>query len=125
MSAGREEGGRRPLQRVQLSATDVLVCARGGGGLLAERMALVGALWAGGVRAELLHAASPSLTEQYQYASARGVRWLVTINGARLRSADTLEVKCLERRIEEAVPYHEVTTPSSRLSLPRAPQYDS
>uniref|UniRef100_A0A061SEW0 Eukaryotic translation initiation factor 2-alpha kinase 4 n=1 Tax=Tetraselmis sp. GSL018 TaxID=582737 RepID=A0A061SEW0_9CHLO len=93
---------------LQLSSADVLVCARGGGGLLRERMALVAALWARQIKAEMLHAASPSLTEQYQYASIRGMRWLVTLEDARLKTADTVTVKCLERKMEEQVPYSEV-----------------
>ena len=99
--------GSGTTPELQLSNTDVLVCARGGGGLLRERMTLVSALWAKHIRAELLHAASPSLTEQYQYASAHGVKWLVTLEEARLRSADMVTVKCLERRIEEHVAYPE------------------
>lgn len=98
---------------LQLSDTDVLVCARGGGGLLRERMALVAALWANHVRAEFLHAVSPSVTEQYQYAGVRGIKWLVMLEEARLRSADTVTVKCLERKVEEHVPYKEVNAPAN------------
>ena len=32
---------------------DVLVCARGGGGLLRDRMALVSQLWSAGIKAEV------------------------------------------------------------------------
>jgi len=46
------------------AATDVLVAARGGGGLLAERLALTAALWQAGVRAETLPQPAPSMTKQ-------------------------------------------------------------
>jgi translation initiation factor 2-alpha kinase 4 len=58
---------------------DVLVCSRGGGGMLTERMQLVGRLWAAGIRAETMHVMSPSTTAQYDYARSRGLAYLVTI----------------------------------------------
>ena len=61
---------------------DVLVCSRGGGGLLRERMQLVRSLWDAGVAAEMLHAAAPSLTDQYEYANSRGIPWLVIIQAS-------------------------------------------
>ena len=42
------------------------MCARGGGGLLRERMRLAATLWAAGLRAELLPVAAPSSTAQYE-----------------------------------------------------------
>ena len=71
---------------------DVLVCARGGGGLLKERMALVADLWAAGLRAEMMQQAAPSLTAQYEYAHARHIPWLLIIHGATLSAADTVKV---------------------------------
>jgi hypothetical protein len=70
----------------------VLVCARGGGGLLRERMALVSSLWAAGLAAELLPAAAPSATAQYEYARAAGIAWMVTLQAATLSSSDTVVV---------------------------------
>lgn len=58
----------------RLSQADVLVCSRGGGGLLKERMALARSLWDAGLSAELLPQAAPSLTEQYEYAQSRASR---------------------------------------------------
>lgn len=51
-----------------------MVCARGGGGLLRERMALVAALWAAGIRAELLPAAAPSVSHlsSFPYSTPPG-----------------------------------------------------
>lgn len=68
------------------------MCARGGGGLLRERMALAAALWAAGIRAELLPAAAPSSTAQYEYARAAGIPWMVTLNAATYSAADTVVV---------------------------------
>ena len=72
----------------RLSQADVLVCSRGGGGLLKERMALARSLWDAGLAAEMLPQAAPSLTEQYEYAQSRGIPWLVIIN------ANTFEGGC-------------------------------
>lgn len=66
----------------RLSQADVLVCSRGGGGLLRERMALARSLWDAGLAAEMLPQAAPSLTEQYEYAQSRGIAWLVIINAS-------------------------------------------
>lgn len=75
---------------------DVMVCAKGGGGLLKERMALVADLWAAGLRAEMLQQAAPSLTAQYEYAHARHIPCLLIIQGPTLSPADTVKVRpCL------------------------------
>ena len=71
---------------------DVLVCAKGGGGLLKERMALVADLWGAGLRAEMMQQAAPSLTAQYEYAHLRHIPWLLIIHGATLSAADTVKV---------------------------------
>lgn len=71
---------------------DVLVCAKGGGGLLKERMALVADLWAAGLRAEMMQQTAPSLTAQYEYAHLRHIPWLLIIHGATLSAADTVKV---------------------------------
>lgn len=92
----------------RLSAADVLVCARGGGGLLRERMALVRSLWEEGLAAEMLPQAAPSLTEQYEYAHARGIAWLVIISGASFAAADRVSVKNLRNNKTEEVPSEQV-----------------
>ena len=72
---------------------DVMVCAKGGGGLLKERMALVADLWAAGLRAEMMQQAAPSLTAQYEYAHARHIPCLLIIQGPTLSPADTVKVR--------------------------------
>ena len=73
----------------------MLVCAKGGGGLLKERMALVADLWAAGLRAEMMQQAAPSLTAQYDYAHVRHIPWLLIVQGATLSAADTIKVRAL------------------------------
>ena len=43
----------RQLRDVVPAQADVLVCARGGGGMLRDRMTLAAQLWAAGIRAEV------------------------------------------------------------------------
>ena len=71
---------------------DVLVCARGGGGMLRERMALLSSLWAAGIKAETAPAAAPSMTAQYEHASARSIAWLVVLQPDTLSASDTVKV---------------------------------
>jgi hypothetical protein len=66
------------------AALDVLVAARGGGGLLRARLELTTALCDAGLRAETLPQAAPSLTEQYAHAARRAARLLVIIADAGL-----------------------------------------
>lgn len=80
------------------------MCARGGGGLLRERMALVAALWGAGLAAELLPAAAPSATAQYEYARAAGIAWMVTLQAATLSSSDTVVVSCSKGYKETCAP---------------------
>lgn len=87
-------GGGETVGR--LSASDVLVCARGSSsgntsgkgrkitertsGKVMERVRLVRLLWAAGIAAETLCSAGPSLTDQFAYASSHGIPWLVIVN---------------------------------------------
>ncbi len=77
------------------------MCAKGGGGLLRERMALAARLWEAGIRAELVHSASPSQTAQYEYAGARAIPWLVTINAATFSTTDTVRVRLILLRARQ------------------------
>ncbi|KAG2496142.1 hypothetical protein HYH03_005744 [Edaphochlamys debaryana] len=112
-AAAAAVGGGAPLglQSLEASKADVLVCARGGDGALAQRMALTAALWAAGVRAELMPKPSPSLSEQFAYAQARGVR-AVVILGDKEAAAHDVKIKSLDKRGDSAV-----------VSLQEAPRY--
>ncbi|KAH7572811.1 hypothetical protein JRO89_XS03G0018000 [Xanthoceras sorbifolium] len=61
------------------TSTSVLVCSRGGGGLLVERMELVAELWEENIKAQFVPIPDPSLTEQYEYASEHDIKCLVII----------------------------------------------
>ncbi|XP_006443036.2 eIF-2-alpha kinase GCN2 [Citrus clementina] len=61
------------------AGTSVLVCSRGGGGLLVERMELVAELWEENIKAQFVPVPDPSLTEQYEYASEHDIKCLVIL----------------------------------------------
>ncbi|KHN25293.1 Putative serine/threonine-protein kinase GCN2 [Glycine soja] len=61
------------------ASINILVCSRGGGGLLVERMELVAELWEENFKAEFVPTPDPSLTEQYEYANEHGIKCLVII----------------------------------------------
>eukprot|EP00271_Cylindrocystis_brebissonii_P022999 TRINITY_DN917_c0_g2_i2.p1 TRINITY_DN917_c0_g2~~TRINITY_DN917_c0_g2_i2.p1 ORF type:complete len:836 (+),score=187.63 TRINITY_DN917_c0_g2_i2:294-2801(+) len=107
-SAARQaEGGLDGLSGSELlnaGAADVLVCSRGGGGLLTERMEVVAELWEGGIKADYVCAVAPSLTEQYEYATACGIHFLVILGQAALAASAAVKVRHLEKKSEEEVP---------------------
>lgn len=82
---------------------EVLVCSKGGGGLLRERMEVVSELWDGNIKADFVHSLSPSLTEQYEYAHEHGIKWLVILTEAGLTHANSVKVRHMEVRVEEDV----------------------
>ena len=59
---------------------DVLVAAKGGGGMLPQRLALVRSLRAVRVRCETLPSPAPPLTDQYSRAASSGARLLVLLS---------------------------------------------
>ncbi|CAG9460030.1 unnamed protein product [Pedinophyceae sp. YPF-701] len=71
----------------------VLVCSRGGGGLLRERVTTCAALRAAGVSCEIAPGAAPSRQEHHAYANARGIRWLVWLEADRLASAGVVRIR--------------------------------
>ncbi|KAH7351668.1 hypothetical protein KP509_19G008700 [Ceratopteris richardii] len=85
------------------SGIEVLVCSKGGGGLLRERMEIVSELWDGNIKADFVHLPSPSLTEQYDYANEHGYKWLVMITEADLEGGNNVKVRNMETRKVEAV----------------------
>ncbi|XP_078447574.1 protein kinase family protein isoform X2 [Wolffia australiana] len=57
----------------------ILVCSRGGGGMLEERMELVAELWQANLKAEFVLLQDPSLTLQYEYAYEHDFKCLIII----------------------------------------------
>lgn len=106
----------------RLSASDVLVCSRGSGGVskssrltertsgrLMERARLLRLLWDAGIAAEMLPSAAPSLTDQFAYANTHGIPWLVIVNADEVTSTEVVKIKHLHSRLEEDLPVAELT----------------
>uniref|UniRef100_A0A453CAJ2 Histidyl tRNA synthetase-related domain-containing protein n=1 Tax=Aegilops tauschii subsp. strangulata TaxID=200361 RepID=A0A453CAJ2_AEGTS len=88
------------LPRIENSIS-VLVCSKGGGGLLNERMELVAELWEANIKAQFVPQEDPSLQEQYEYASDHDIKCLVFITEAGLSQTDlvkVLDISMQERR---------------------------
>ncbi|KAF3455639.1 hypothetical protein FNV43_RR00277 [Rhamnella rubrinervis] len=84
------------------ASTSILVCSRGGGGLLEERMELVAALWENNIRAEFVPNPDPSLTEQYEYANEHDIKCLVIMTDG------SVKVRHLDLKKEKEVPREDV-----------------
>ncbi|XP_015058297.1 eIF-2-alpha kinase GCN2 isoform X3 [Solanum pennellii] len=83
--------------------TNVLVCSRGGGGLLIERMELLAELWEENIRAEFVPLCDPSLREQYEYANEHDIKCLVIITDTGVSQKDSVKVRHLELKKEKEV----------------------
>uniref|UniRef100_A0A0E0KS85 non-specific serine/threonine protein kinase n=1 Tax=Oryza punctata TaxID=4537 RepID=A0A0E0KS85_ORYPU len=70
----------------------VLVCSKGGGGLLNERMELVAELWEADIKAQFVPQEDPSLQEQYEYASDHDIKCLVFITEAGVSQTEVVKV---------------------------------
>ncbi|KAL1361870.1 hypothetical protein HN51_010188 [Arachis hypogaea] len=85
------------------ASTSVLVCSRGGGGLLMERMELVAELWEENFKAGFVPIPDPSLTEQYEYANEHDIKCLVIITDAGVSQTGSVKVRHLEYKREKNV----------------------
>ncbi|KAK7262583.1 hypothetical protein RJT34_30157 [Clitoria ternatea] len=85
------------------ASTNILVCSRGGGGLLVERMELVAELWEENFKAEFVPTPDPSLTEQYEYANEHDIKCLVIITDTDFSLTDSVKVRLLEHKREKNV----------------------
>lgn len=70
-------------------------------------MELLSQLWAIGIAAELVPRSHPSLSEQYEYAHTRGIKWLVILDDKTLGPGQTVRVKTLDRKGED-IPVYDV-----------------
>ncbi|KFK40246.1 hypothetical protein AALP_AA3G349200 [Arabis alpina] len=86
-------------------STSVLVCSRGGGGLLVQRMELAAELWEKSIKAEFVSTPDPSLTEQYEYANEHDIKCLVIIteSGVTENQIEFVKVRHLESKREKVV----------------------
>ncbi|ONK57837.1 uncharacterized protein A4U43_C09F4700 [Asparagus officinalis] len=87
---------------------NVLVCSRGGGGLLHERMELVSELWQANIKAEFVPLSDPSLTEQYEYAADHDIKCLIIITEAGVSQTGLVRVRHLELKKEKDVERGEI-----------------
>ncbi|XP_066344278.1 eIF-2-alpha kinase GCN2-like [Miscanthus floridulus] len=78
------------LRRIEPSIS-VLVCSRGGGGLLTERMELVAELWKANIKAQFVPQEDPSLQEQYEYASDHDIKCLAFSTESGLSQTDLVK----------------------------------
>lgn len=85
------------------SSITVLVCSRGGGGLLQERMEFVAELWQANIKAQFVPQPDPSLKEQYEYASEHDIKCLIIITEAGLSQTDLVKVRHLDLKKEKEV----------------------
>ncbi|PAN38837.1 hypothetical protein PAHAL_7G201600 [Panicum hallii] len=97
----------RLLSRIEPSIS-VLVCSRGGGGLLNERMELVAELWKANIKAQFVPQEDPSLQEQYEYASDHDIKCLVFITESGLSQTDLVKVRHLDFKREKDVKREEL-----------------
>ncbi|KAL6650949.1 hypothetical protein ACP70R_009874 [Stipagrostis hirtigluma subsp. patula] len=97
----------RLLSRIEPSIS-VLVCSRGGGGLLNERMELVAELWEANIKAQFVPLEEPSLQEQYEYANDHDIKCLVFITEAGLSQTDLVKVRHLDAKREKDVKREEL-----------------
>ncbi|GMH19767.1 hypothetical protein Nepgr_021608 [Nepenthes gracilis] len=91
----------RPL-RIEASIS-ILVCSKGGGGLLEDRMELVAELWDSSIKAGFVPSSDPSLTEQYEYANEHDIKCLVIITDTGVSQQDSVKVRHLELKREKEV----------------------
>ncbi|GAB4825465.1 eukaryotic translation initiation factor 2-alpha kinase [Ancistrocladus abbreviatus] len=82
---------------------NILVCSKGGGGLLEERMELAAELWESNIKAEFVPSSDPSLTEQYEYANEHDIKCLVIITDSGVSQKDSVKVRHLELKKEKEV----------------------
>lgn len=86
----------------------VLVCSKGGGGLLLERMELVAELWQANMKAEFVLLSDPSLTEQYEYAAEHDIKFLIIITEAGLTQTGHVKIRHLELKREKEIKRGEI-----------------
>ena len=101
-----EERERAKNPVVRATQTEVLVASIGPN-LVKQRMSLAAQLWAAGVKAEYLFAASPNMQKQLTYALEAGIPLLVIFGEDEL-TAGVLKVKRLADHEEITVPRAEL-----------------
>ncbi|XP_024962899.1 eIF-2-alpha kinase GCN2 isoform X1 [Cynara cardunculus var. scolymus] len=91
------------------SSRSILVCSRGGGGLLEKRMELVAELWEDDIKAQYVPLLDPSLTEQYEYANEHDIKCLVIISDTGVSQKGSVKIRHLELKREKEVSRESLT----------------
>lgn len=100
-----------------VSSADVLVCSKGSGATnnvatkiteralsrIHERVKILKMLRESGIRADMMSAIAPSMTEQFAYASERHIPYLVIIDVDDLQMSSTVKIKQIHGKFEEDV----------------------
>jgi len=102
--------------RFRLSSADVLVCSKGSGSgasgaskkvtdrtlmRIHEKAKIVRLLRDAGIAGEMMPAAAPSMTEQFAYANARMIPYLVVFDVDDLQMNSTVKIKQVHGKVEE------------------------
>ncbi|XP_042485787.1 eIF-2-alpha kinase GCN2 isoform X2 [Macadamia integrifolia] len=82
---------------------NVLICSRGGGGLVEERMEIADELWRANIKAQFVPISEPSLTEQYEYANEHDIKCLVFITDTGVSQTGSVKVRHLELKKEKEI----------------------
>eukprot|EP00268_Persea_americana_P003306 TRINITY_DN10996_c0_g1_i6.p1 TRINITY_DN10996_c0_g1~~TRINITY_DN10996_c0_g1_i6.p1 ORF type:complete len:1275 (-),score=277.01 TRINITY_DN10996_c0_g1_i6:717-4541(-) len=85
------------------SISKILICSKGGGGMLEERMELVAELWEANIKAEFVPTSDPSLTDHYEYANEHDIKCLVILTESGLSQTGSVKVRHLELKKEKEV----------------------
>jgi eukaryotic translation initiation factor 2-alpha kinase 4 len=86
-----------------LSASAVLVAARGGGGMLRERLSVLQLLWSADIAAETMHRNTASGQEQFEFLRQRGIRVLVLLQFEQFERNRSVMV-CLQGLLHRKLP---------------------
>ena len=97
-----------------LSSADVLVCSKGSGATatssnikgrmlmrIQEKARILRLLRESGIRADMMPSVAPSMTDQFAYASSRGIPYLVVFDVDDLQMNSTVKVKQVRGKYEE------------------------
>ena len=114
--SGGNNGGGMDGPRFRLSSADVLVCSKGSGSgasgaskkvtdrtlmRIHEKAKIVRLLRDAGIAGEMMPAAAPSMTEQFAYANARMIPYLVVFDVDDLQKNSTVRIKQVHGKVEE------------------------
>ena len=113
----------------QVSSADVLVCSKGSGATnnvaskitdralsrIHERVKILRMLRESGIRADMMSAIAPSMTEQFAYASERHIPYLVIVDVDDLQMSSTVKIKQIHGKFEEDVALDEASQMLIRL----------